>query len=148
MTVQPHILRRYVIERASGRTPRPEFAFYAPDIGVWVRTDETTARRHEHHRRVRKDGLPWCNTLGHCTDVADDEALQVFFLTVAPEDWSQLATAVRQHPERCLRDWCASGARIIAAVSGTTTPVGSGRPGPLSGWPRERGTGQRSMLPR
>jgi len=148
MTVQPHILRRYVIERASGRVPRHEFAFYAADIGAWIRCDETTAKRHKHHRRVRKDGLPWCDTLGHCTDVADDEALQVFFLTVAPEDWSQLAAVVREHPKRCLLEWKASGARIINAVSSDSASAVSGAPGPLSGWPATRGTGQRSLLPR
>lgn len=148
MTVQPHILRRYVIERASGRAPRHEFAFYAPDLGAWIRCDETTARRHEHHQRVRKDGLPWCNTLGHCTDVADDHTLQVYFLTLAPDDWTRLASAVCRYPKRCLRDWSAAGARIIAAVSGAAGVIAPETAGPLSGWPAARGTGQRSMLPR
>lgn len=148
MTVAPHHLRRYIIERASGRTPRPEFAFYAPDVGAWLRCDETTARRHEHHRRIRVEGLPWCDVLGHQTSVADDEALQVFFLTVAPDDWSQLAAAVREHSKRCLRDWIAAGSRIIAAVDPDVALSSGALPGPLSGWPPARGTGQRSMLPR
>ncbi|WP_315756021.1 hypothetical protein [Bradyrhizobium sp. SZCCHNRI2007] len=148
MTVAPHILRRYVIERALGRTPRVEWAFYASDLGAWIRCDEMAAKRHEHHRRIRKDGLPWCEVLGHRTDVRDDEALQVFFLTLALGDWSQLAAAVREHPKRCLRDWSAAGARIIAAVSRVTGVIAHEMAGPLAGWPASRGTGQRSMLPR
>jgi hypothetical protein len=74
--------------------------------------------------------------------------LQIFFLTVDPEGWPQLAAAVRDHPTRCLREWSATGTRIIAAVSDVTTSAVSGTLGPLSGWPRARGTGQRSLLRR
>ncbi len=149
MTVQPHILRRYVIERASGRTPRHEWAYYEPDLAVWIRTDETSARRHDHHQRIRTDGRPWCEVLGHQTDVRDDLALQVFFMAIDPEDgWSRLAAAVREHPSRCLREWSASGKRIVAAVSPETAAPFPDTPGPLDGWPNKRGEGQRSLLPR
>lgn len=149
MTVQPHILRRYIIEKASGRTPRAEWSYYADDLGAWIRTDEMTARRHEHHHRIRVDGLPWCEVLGHQTDVRDDLALQTYFLTIDPEGgWSRLAAAVREHPKRCLREWTNSGKRIISAVSPETAPPVPDTPSPLDGWPASRGEGQRSMLPR
>jgi hypothetical protein len=144
----PHHLRRYVIEKASGRTPRAEWAFYEPNVCAWIRCDEPTARRHEHHRRIRIEGLPWCDVLGHRTDVRDDEAMQIFFLTIDPGGWLQFAAAVREHPTRCLRDWTAAGTRIIAAVSDVATSAASGTPGPLARWPKARGTGQRSLLPR
>jgi hypothetical protein len=148
MTVAPHVLRRYVIERASGRAPRHEWSYYAADIGAWIRTDEMTARRHEHHQRIRVEGLPWCEVLGHRTDVRDDLALQLYFMTVDPEDWHRLELAVRSHPKRCLREWSASGKRIMAAVTGETAAPLPETPGPLDGWPASRGEGQRSMLPR
>jgi len=149
MTVAPHVLRRYVIERASGKTPRHEWAFYAPDIGAWVRTDEMSARRHEHHQRIRMEGLPWCEVLGHRTDVQDDLPLQLYFMTIDPEDgWSRLVAVAREHPARCLREWQAAGRRIMAAVTPETTAPLPDTPGPLDGWPAKRGEGQRSMLPR
>lgn len=145
---EPHHLRRYVIERASGRTPRPEWAFYAPDVGAWIRADEMTAKRHEHHRRIRMDGLPWCDVMGHRTDIRDDIALQVYFLTVLHDDWSRLASVVREHPTRCLRKWTDVGQRIMAAVAPETATVILDTSGPLDGWPKVRGSGQRSLLPR
>jgi hypothetical protein len=149
MTVQPHILRRYVIEKANGRTPRHEWAFYATDLGAWIRTDETSARRHEHHQRIRTEGRPWCDVLGHQTSVADDEMLQIYFLTIDdPEDGHRLEIAVRSHPARCLKERSASGKRIVAAVAPETAAVVPDTPGPLDGWPEKRGEGQRSMLPR
>lgn len=149
MTVAPHTLRRYIIERANGRTPRHEWAFYSSDLGAWIRTDEMTARRHEHHQRIRVEGLPWCDVLGHQTSVRNDEALQIYFLTIDdPEDWRRLEIAVRDHLKRCLRDWRASGTRIMAAVSPETAAPVPDTPGPLDGWPASRGEGQRSMLPR
>lgn len=148
MTVAPHVLRRYVVERASGRTPRAEWSYYAPDLGAWVRTDETMARRHEHHRRIRVEGRPWCNVLGHQTSVVDDMPLQVFFLTLDQDDWPRLAAVAREHPKRCLREWQAAGRRIMAAVAPETAAPVPDVPGPLDGWPEKRGEGQRSMLPR
>lgn len=123
MTVQLHHLRRYVIDRASGQTPRHEFAFFAPGVGAWIRADEITARRHEYWRRIRIKGRDWCDVLGHQTSVRDDVALQTFFMTFALDDWPSLAAAVREHPARCLRDWRTAGSRIIAAVApGTVSP--------------------------
>lgn len=148
MNVVPHVLRRYVIDRASGRSPRAEWSYYSPDIGAWVRADEPAARRHEDHRRNRQGGRPWCDVLGHRIDVADDIALQLFFLTILPDDWRRLAIAVAQHPTRCLREWRASGHRLMVAVDPSATPSGTVTPGPLSDWPKARGTGPRSMLPR
>ncbi|WP_316232940.1 hypothetical protein [Bradyrhizobium sp. SZCCHNPS2010] len=148
MTIEPHTLRRYVIERASGRTPRHEYAFYEPRLGVWIRCDEMTARRHEHHRRIRIEGRPWCEVMGLQTAVADDFPLQTYFLTITPDDWPHLAVAVHEHPARCLRDWRDAGSRIIAAVSDVATSPTPETPGPLDSWPAARGTGQRSMLPR
>ncbi|MDR6303759.1 hypothetical protein GGQ85_001455 [Nitrobacter vulgaris] len=148
MTVAPHILRRYVIDRASGRTPRHEWAYYAPDLAAWIRTDETAARRHEHWRRIRKAGQPWCDVMGHQTAVADDLALRMFFLTVSGDDWPSLAAAVREHSKRCLRDWTAAGQHLMAAVTGATAAVIPDTPGPLDGWPAARGDGPRSLLPR
>ena len=148
MTVAPHVLRRYVIERASGRTPRHEWAFYAPDIGAWVRTDEMTARRHEHRQRIRVEGRPWCDVLGHQTSVADDMPLQIFFMTLSGDDWPRLAAGAREHPARCLREWQTAGRRIMAAVTPEMAAPVSETPGPLDGWPEKRGDGQRSMLPR
>jgi hypothetical protein len=79
----------------------------------------------------------------------DDEALQIHFLAVAPDEWPRLAIAVMRAPKRCLREWRASGSRIIAAVDPPgTSPSGTSSPGPLSDWPKARGTGPRSMLPR
>lgn len=169
MTVAAHHLRRYIIEIAAGRTPRQEWAYYAPDLGAWIRTDETTAksqaalcqelyRRDQtsvaddddiaFYRRVRKDGLPWCEVLGYQTSVADDLALQTYFLTVTSDDWSQLAASVREHAMRCVREWTAAGRRIIAAVSPETATVIPVAPGPLAGWPKERGSGRRSLVQR
>lgn len=148
MTVAPHILRRYVIDRAAGRVPRPEWAYYSPDVGAWVRADEAAAGRHEHHRRVRREGRPWCDVLGHRTTVRDDVALQIYFLTVEPAEWRRLAIAVERSPMKCLREWRAGGARLIAAVDGSSMTSGTTMPGPLDGWPERRGTGPRSMLPK
>lgn len=145
MSVTPHILRRYVIDRAAGRSPHPEWSWLNPDLGAWILADETTARQHVHHRRIRREGVPWCDFLGHRTAVHDDRELQVYFETIPDDEWSRLAIAVMRHPQRSLQDWRASGARIIAAVSGTPSVSGTGA---LSGWPKERGTGPRSMLPR
>lgn len=147
MTVAPHTLRRYVIDRATGRTPHAEWSYYSPDIGAWILVSETTARQHEYHRRVRIEGQPWCDVLGHRTAVADDTALQTFFLTITPDGWHRLAIDVAQHPKRCLREWRAAGARIIAAVDPDAAPSRA-TAGPLSEWPTSRGTGPRSMLPR
>lgn len=144
MTVAPHILRRYVLDRAAGRMPRPEWSYYAPDIGAWILAAEASARRYEHHRRVRIDGVPWCDVLGHRTEVADDLQLQTYFLTIAPDGWSRLAIEVMQHPTRCLKSWRAAGALILTAVDPDTEASG----GPLADWPPFRGTGPRSMLPR
>lgn len=148
MTVAPHTLRRYVIDRAAGRAPRYEWAYYEPRLCAWICCDEGAAKRHEEQRRIRKDGLAWCPILGHRTDIRDDFTLQMYFLTVPQDDWSRMASAVRARPKRCLNDWRASGTRIIAAVSTELVATASGTPGPLGGWPKERGTGQRSMLPR
>lgn len=144
MTIAPHVLRRYVIDRASGRSPRAEWSYLSSDIGAWVRADETTARRHEHRRRIRMEGRPWCDVLGHRTDVADEQALQVYFLTIQPDQWPRLAFAAAIAPTRCLREWREAGARLIAAVESGIEP----RSETLSGWPKARGTGPRSMLPR
>ncbi|WP_264076584.1 hypothetical protein [Rhodopseudomonas palustris] len=133
-----------MIDRAAGRTPRPEWSYYSPDIGAWLYADEPSARRHEHHQRIRVDGLPWCDVLGHRTDVADDLALQTYFMTIEPDGWPRLAIDVAQHPKRCLREWRAGGALIISAVDLDASASG----GPLSDWPESRGTGPRSMLPR
>jgi len=146
MTVTAPILRRYVIDRAAGRSPRPEWSFFDPDLGAWIRADEMTARQHEYSRRIRRTGEPWCEVLGARTDVSEDTALQGFFATLASEDWSRLALAVMRRPQACLKEWQAAGLRIVAAVSGTAI-IGA-PPGPLSGWPSERGRGQRSMLRR
>ena len=147
MLVAPHVLRRYVIERAAGRSPRHEWAYYAADIGAWIRADETSARRHEYHQRIRIEGLPWCDVLGHRTDVRDDIALQLYFMTmIDSDDWHRLEIAVRGYPKRSLREWRASGARIMAAVSPETAAPVPDTPGPLDGWPSERGSGQRSLM--
>lgn len=148
MTVALHLLRRYVIERATGRTPRAEWSYYAPDLGAWIRTDEITARRHEYHQRIRTEGREWCEVLGHRTDVRDDLPLQTYFLTIDPDEWHRLEIAIRDHPKRCLREWQASGKRIIAAVSPETAAIIPDTPGPLDGWPEKRGEGQRSLLSR
>lgn len=148
MMVAPHLLRRYVIDRAAGRSPRLEWAFLAPDVGGWVLADQATARSHEHHRRVRQDGRPWCEVLGHRTEVRDDQALQVYFLTIASDEWSRLALAVMRAPTRYLREWRVAGERLIAAIDqDTAAPSGTTTLGPLDDWPRTRGTGPRSMLP-
>ena len=147
MTLPPHLLRRYVIDRAAGRSPHAEWCFLASDIGAWVLADETVARRHENHRRIRQEGRPWCDVLGHRTAVRDDFVLQIYFLTISNDGWSRLATAVMRRPRRCLDDWRAAGARLIDAVE-TTVGISSGTvSGPLTDWPRARGTGARSMLP-
>lgn len=148
MTVVTHLLRRYVIDRAAGRTPHPEWAFYAPDVGAWVLADEAAARQHEHHRRIRQAGRSWCEVMGHRTGVHDDEVLQIYFLTVAPDEWSRLALAVMRAPRRCLREWRAAGARLIVAVDPSATAPSRITAGSLADWPRARGTGPRSMLPR
>jgi len=148
MTVAPHLLRRYVIDRASGRSPRPEWSYYSPDLGAWLRVDETAARRYEHYRRIRQEGRPWCNVLGHRTDVADDQPLQVYFLTVQSDEWPRLALAVMRAPTRCLRQWRSAGQRLIAAVDPSAASPSGTTSGPLSDWPKARGTGPRSMLPR
>jgi len=148
MAVQPHVLRRYILERANGRSPRHEWAYYAPDLAAWIRTDGMTARRHEHHQRIRVEGRPWCHVLGHQTSVADDIPLQMYFLTLDQDDWPRLAAVAREYPKRCLREWQAAGRRIMAAVTPETAAPVPDTPGPLDGWPAARGKGQRSLLPR
>jgi hypothetical protein len=133
-----------VVDRAAGRSPRPEWEYYSGDIGAWLRADENTARQHAHHRRVRKTGDDWCVVMGRRTGVADDITLQMYFLTVRSDEWPRLALAVMRRPTRCLSEWRAVGSRIVAAVS-PGVPA-SGR-GPLWKWPEERGIGARSMLP-
>jgi len=148
MTVAPHLLRRYVIDRAASRMPYAEWSFLSPDIGGWVLADQAAAKLHEHHRRIRQDGRPWCEVMGHRTDVCNDEALQIYFLTIAPDEWSHLAFAVMRAPKRCLCKWRAAGTRLIAAVDPSAEPSSGTTSGPLSDWPKSRGTGPRSMLPR
>lgn len=133
MAVTPHHLRRYVIERESGRVPHPEWCFYEASIGAWIRADKATAKRHQHYRRIRKSGQHWCDVMGHRTSVADDVVLQTYFLTVDPDGWSRLAAAVREHPRRCLREWAASGMRIISAVTDDPAANVSGNDRALTG---------------
>jgi len=146
MKVLPHQLRRYVIDKAAGRSPRHEWQYFDASMNAWYRADEGRARSHEHFRRSRQDGHGWCDVLGHRTSVADDLELQAFFLTIAEDEWPRLATAVRRCAVRCLREWRASGARIIASVDpASSSPSGQGA---LAGWPLKRGQARRSMMPR
>lgn len=75
-------------------------------------------------------------------------SLQIFFMTLSGDDWPRLAAVAREHPKRCLREWQASGKRIMAAVAPETAAPVPDVPGALDGWPAARGEGQRSMLPR
>jgi hypothetical protein len=148
MTMVSHktlLLRRYVLERATGRVPRREFARYDVDLGVWIRCDEPVARDSEYWRRLRKPAHPWCDVLGCQTAIADDDALQAYFETIDPENWSSLAQAVRTNSSRCFRAWRDAGERILAAVSGTIAVGGGRSEGSLTGWPLLRGSALRSL---
>jgi hypothetical protein len=144
---EAQLLRRYVLERAAGRTPAAEYVRLeevAPGVGGWIRCDEKTARESEHWRRLRRPGALWCPVLGNRLGIAQDVALQAYFLTVPEGGWQRLADEVRRRPSQCLRHWRDAGRRILAASAGTTT----GRPPPqgrLAGWPAHRGTGSRSL---
>jgi hypothetical protein len=147
MTVTPHLLRRYVLDRAAGRSPHKEWTYLAPEIGAWVLVDQAGAQNHEPRRRIRQEGRAWCDVLGHRTAVRDDIALQAYFLTMFPDEWSRLALAVMRRPKTCLGTWRASGMRLIASVDASAVPSSSPMKGPLDGWPKARGSGPRSMLP-
>jgi hypothetical protein len=141
------LLRRYVLERAAGRVPRQEYARYDSSVDAWVRCDEAAARDAEHWRRLRKPAAPWCPVLGPQTDIADDDALQAFFVTAADDGWQRLAARVGKRPTACLREWRESGRRILDAVS-LDHPRRAAPPGKLAGWPIGRGTGRRGLQAR
>jgi hypothetical protein len=144
---EAQLLRRYVLERAAGRIPAAEYVRLeevAPGVGGWIRCDEKTARESEHWRRLRRPGALWCPVLGNRLGVAQDVALQAYFLTVPEDGWQRLANEVRRCPLECLRRWRDAGRRILAAsvaqTSGALPP-----PGRLAGWPAQRGIGSRSL---
>lgn len=143
------LLRRYVLERAAGRVPAAEYARLeemGEGIGAWIRCDRQTAQAARHWRRLRRAGTLWCPVLGSRLDIAQDAALQAFFMTIPDDDWSRLAAAVRARPSDCLRRWQQAGRRILVAAAA----VAMGNPPPpgrLAGWPGQRGTGPRSLLP-
>lgn len=138
------LLRRYVLERAAGRTPRKEHARLDVSVGAWIRCDEALALASEHWRRLRRPAEPWCPVLGKQTRIFDDDALQAFFATVPEDGWQQMATRVGKRPGACLREFKESGRRILDAVSGdnhrTRAPLGK-----LAGWPLGRGKGRRGF---
>lgn len=138
------LLRRYVLERASGRAPRKEFARYDSALGAWVRCDEAVAREALHWRRLRKPATPWCPILGPQTDIDHDDGLQAFFATVLEDGWQPLAAGVAKRPTACLREWRETGRRILDAVS-DAHPRSGVPPGKLAGWPIGRGTGRRGI---
>ena len=58
MAVQPHVLRRYILERANGRSPRHEWAYYAPDLPAFqvdIHAGRERAVARVHHGRVLQD---------------------------------------------------------------------------------------------
>lgn len=145
---EAQLLRRYVLGRAAGRIPAAEFVRLeevAPGLGGWIKCDEKTAKESEHWRRLRKPGALWCPVLGNHLGIAQDVALQAYFLTVSEDGWQRLANEVRRRPSGCLRRWRDAGRRIlrasVAQTSGALPP-----PGRLAGWPARRGTGSRSLL--
>lgn len=138
------LLRRYVIDRAAGRVAS-EWSRYDEELGAWVRCTELAARSAEHWRRLRRPGTLWCPVLGNRLKIAQDMALQAYFLTIPEDSWSRLANAVRSRPRHCLYRWRETGRRILNATavhsSGEQSP-----PGKLTGWPRARGRGARSLI--
>lgn len=141
------LLRRYIVARAAGRL-MPEWSYFIPQIvpglSAWVRADDRTAKRAEHWRRIRRSGAPWCLWLGNQLAIAEDTALQAFFLTVPEGAWGRMETAIRRSPLRCLRDWRANGHRLIEALQDDSDLPHTH--GPLSRWPARRGVGTRSLL--
>lgn len=148
MTVarEASLLRRYVIARCSGRHPCLEYVRYVAigKIGAWQRCDERTARESERWYRLRIPGRPWCPVLGTHVTIAQDDALQAYFQGQKDHDWVRLEQAVRRCPTRSLREWRASGRRLIAAARAAA--AGHRLPGRLAGWPATRGRGTRSLL--
>ena len=140
-------LRRYVLAKADGRVPRPEWAHFAMlqgDVGAWILADESAAKAHTHWRRIRVRNEPWCPVLGHDIGIAIDAALQTYFRLQGDETWPRLALAARRNPERCLREWRETGRRVRDAV--LNGPVENR---PLKGWPgTKRRIGARSYRAR
>ena len=75
-------LRRYVRERAAGRTA-PEWIVYDDRLRAWtVAASEAAATTSGRDwRRVRQPSEPWCAVLGRDLTVARDDALQAVFVT-------------------------------------------------------------------
>lgn len=141
------LLRRYVLRRARGAYPCPEYAFCIPIEGVgsaWLRCDEKAARASDRWRRVRLPGRPWCPVLGNHVAIAQDVELQSFFTTIADDGWSRLEHEARRRPRHCLPQWRATGVRLILAAQAAA--AGYCVAGKLSGWPSKRGSGVRSLV--
>ena len=139
-------LRRYVRERAAGRTA-PEWVTYDSDLRAWTVSGseaEATASGRDW-RRVRRPGEPWCAVLGWDLTVARDDALQAVFVTHEPDDlsaWRRMFLDADRAPARCLSDWRARGHRLLAAVSGE--PVVAGET--LAARFAVRGRGKRGLV--
>lgn len=114
-------------------------------VGGWIRCDEKTAREAEHWRRFRKPGALWCPIIGNHLGIAQDAALQAYFLTVPEDGWQHLASGRGLAPDVAVPCWRDAGRRVLRTssvqMSGALPP-----PGRLAGWPARPGTGPRSLL--
>jgi hypothetical protein len=120
MDDETHALRRYVRNRAHGRTAA-EYVRYDESLRCWVASTATEAAGRcdgRAFRQVRRPGLPWCQWLGMDTRIAEDHALQSFFELHArePHHWQRLLKTVGRNRQRALRDWRAQGRSILARV--------------------------------
>lgn len=138
-------LRRYVRERAAGRTA-PEWITYDDSLAAWtVAASEAAATTSGRPwRRTRQPGEPWCVVLGRDLTVAADDLLQALFVSLDSDDlsaWRCLFLAVDRSPEHCLVEWRARGRRLLATVAGEPDPEAES----LAARFASRGAGKRSL---
>lgn len=120
---EAHALRRYVRNRAAGRT-MPEYVRIERDMPgsvVEIASDSVeSAGRCDGRafRQVRRDGLPWCPYLGTDTRISEDHQLQAFFELHAtdPHDWTRLFKEVTRNRQAALRNWRRQGRDAIARI--------------------------------
>lgn len=124
MDGEAYALRRYVRNRAAGRT-MPEYVRMdratVPGSLVEVASDgvESAGRCDgKAFRQVRRDGLPWCPYLGTDTRIAEDHALQAFFelCTAEARDWKRLFNEVDRNRRKALRNWRRQGHEVISRI--------------------------------
>jgi hypothetical protein len=124
MDGEAHALRRYVRNRAAGRT-MPEYVridlTMTPGALTEIASDRAEAGAlcdGRRFRQVRRKGLPWCPYLGTDTRISEDHALQAFFELHAAErdDWQRLKTEVNRNRRAALRNWRRRGREVLTRI--------------------------------